>query len=238
MAGTRLVRSSRVLAPNSPAARVPHPLICLAMLAGIAAAVVIGKAFLVPLMALLLVPLLIGADLPRIKRALDGRAQRRALQGRRTLREHRLEAAQFRRDGLLELTALVDSISSRGVSHREQMELEDLLDHYVDVAVARAHCHIAVTSTDRPSLCCSLDTVSPRSPQAELRRTLIERRIACWTEARDRALVLDEELAVTTELVRLLAQRSALAGVELVDLETISDAVLAQLEEIPVDDNP
>ena len=40
MAGTRLVRSSRVLAPNSPAARVPHPLICLAMLAGITAAVV------------------------------------------------------------------------------------------------------------------------------------------------------------------------------------------------------
>jgi hypothetical protein len=224
-----------VLAPRSAAALVPHPVICFALLAGVAAAVIIGKAFIIPLLALMMVPLLVGADIPRVKRSLEGRAQRRALRARRELRETRLENAQFRRDGLFELTTLVDSIVSNGASHGEQMDLEELLDHYVDVACARAQCQIAVVATDRTSLVHALESVSPRSPQAELRRTLIERRIACWTEARDRAAVLDEELAVTTELVRLLAQRSALAGIEVIDFDKLSDAVLAQLEEVSVE---
>ena len=152
----------------------------------------------------------------RFRRAIDVHvAERRRLE-RRSACEERLEAAGIPRHELLELTSMLDEI-----------------EHWVRLAIAHGRCVHLLRSVDRDALVrAALATRSATGAAAESivrHHDVLERRIHAWDECRARADRLGHELAAISELVRLLAQRTACP--ELPDLDDDLARILADLDD-------
>jgi hypothetical protein len=104
------------------------------------------------------------------------------------------------RPDLLEATALADAITLADARLAAHLELDELLDHYVDVAIARERCRAVLESVTPAQL-------ARKKPD---RRGIFERRIALWNRCRDRAEALDDELAGLIELLRLAVDQTTL----------------------------
>ncbi|HVK77218.1 MAG TPA: hypothetical protein VM734_28125 [Kofleriaceae bacterium] len=169
----------------------------------------------------------------RFRRAIDVHvAERRRLE-RRSACEERLEAAGIPRHELLELTSMLDEIERSAPNVARRLQLDELLEHWVRLAIAHGRCVHLLRSVDRDALVrAALATRSATGAAAESivrHHDVLERRIHAWDECRARADRLGHELAAISELVRLLAQRTACP--ELPDLDDDLARILADLDD-------
>jgi hypothetical protein len=201
------------LKPAAPACRAAyasaamvHPATLFCVGAGIGLGLLAGSV-LAGLIAVTLMMALAGmaSTTATFRRMVDDRARDRARMRRRHLREGRLAVAGVPRDGLLELTAMVDDIEQHDPSLVRRYELDELLDHHVEVALTRERCVRAMRMADRDALAGSLDSAA----QTSRRGRFVARRIRYWDRCRAQAERCSEELQSTAELIRLLAQRAA-----------------------------
>jgi hypothetical protein len=219
---------------------IGHPAGKYSALVGLGTALLMASVVLAAAVAVTLVGVAwIAAGSQTVQRAIDRRRENELRRERRMFRERRMMRAGVQTLGLIELSALVDGIEGDRDGSITQYELDDLLDHYVALAVAHERCLAALRATDRIGLARQLGHLPNDASEAtRCRRALIERRIACWDRCQTRAQQLEDELAATVDLVRLIAQRAAcpddpleLGAVarRLAELD-LEDAALAQLE--------
>jgi hypothetical protein len=143
----------------------------------------------------------------RVRGWLAQAAQRDARRARMEARETRLEEAGIQAHGLADAAALVDQITASAPRLAEHLELDALLDRYVDLEIAAARCINL------------LDRRPPRAvPEHSAIRTLIWNRSAALRRTCEAQLAdAREELASIMELLRLLVERIALEDTEVED---------------------
>jgi len=141
---------------------------------------------------------------PSLRRYLDRERRRRELRTTRDRRETRLEDRGAARGELQRLTELVDAIAARAPEHAERYDLEPLLDRYADAMIELTGCHAHLGRDPRRSL------LYARGAVPESRRRLVEARLDCWLRCRDRARTLEHDLDAIANLIRLIAERTAL----------------------------
>jgi hypothetical protein len=206
-----------------------HPISTLTMLTGVSLGIYLSSFLVIATMVLIsfgCAYLLSGSG--RFQHAIDVYVLRQRRAERRSAREEALDRAGVGRDQLAELQTLVDEIHRTDAGRAERrFELEDLLDHYVQLAVSHEKCLRALRQTDRNELVRALREQVPGTRGG--RRALVERRLRCWDECRARADRLAEEIATLVELVRLLGQQAACPE-PLIDHEALARRI-ADLEE-------
>jgi hypothetical protein len=215
MSSTTLATCADTSAPRATymVALARHPTSVVALSTSLATAISVAGTFAaLPLLAMFAATTWLAAGCSSIRRALETAERRRQISIRRDRREARLESAGVSRAGMAEATFLVDSITSSNPDAIERLELEDLLDRYADAAIAHARCGVVLISNDRGSLLRALDVAIRRREAGDLRRQILERRLAYTERCREQAAELDQQLACITELLRLLAQRTAMTG--------------------------
>jgi hypothetical protein len=144
----------------------------------------------------------------RVRGWLQRAAQRDAQHARREAREVRLEDAGIQTHGLADASALVDRITAASPGLAAHLELEALLDRYVELELVAARC---VDVLNRREL--------PRAvPERSAIRTMIRNRSAALRRTCEAQLAdAREELGSIIELLRLLVERIALEESELDD---------------------
>jgi hypothetical protein len=133
-----------------------------------------------------------------------------------------------RRGDLAELTDLVDEIASGSPGESTELDLEELLDLFVDRAAAQERFRNAVrrAATLPPA---DVPLAAPASPPRAAHADLIRRRAEHRDDCRRRIEELELELDAIAELVRLVAQKvSCPAG----DLPSIEQAIERRLWEL------
>jgi len=177
---------------------------------------IISSGLVVPYAAMVLISVVgflgLGSALVRSEAVRDARvawAARRAKAARRDARERALPATSFGREILSELTQLVDVVEARDPELAARLDLEALLDRHVSLTIGHTRALHAVSMSDRIQLERVRD--SHRSdPAANARRLeLCERRLRLHHECEARAEWFADELAILTDLIRLIAQRAA-----------------------------
>lgn len=198
-----------------------------ALVIGAGATVLGGLAF-----AGMVITSLIGAALaasasPWFRKQVAALDEQLQLQRRRDARLRRLCDDEVEIERIRELTGLVDSVD-RLVPHAlDRYDVEDLLDHYANLALARRRCLTLLAQHDLASIVYGLR----RAPEHATghRRAVLERRLEGWIECRARADALDDKLSTIEDLIRLLAERAAFPdAAEPLDPELV-DERLAQL---------
>lgn len=218
-----------------------HPLSSLTVLAGVSAGVYLGSIAIVLLMAVVaLGEAWFLAGRKSFQRSIDEYQVRQRRAARRRGREDRLEMYSMAREQLVELHQALDELERLdGGRIERRFELEELLDHYVDVALAHDRCLRALRSTDRGDLLRQLrEQRALEGGGSRSRQKLLERRVEVWDTCRRRADRLADEMASISELIRLLVQRASCPEVpdlddvtrRLLDLDD-ADAALRELEE-------
>jgi hypothetical protein len=170
------------------------------------------------------------ARYPRVRAYIDGqvRNRARAARERRRLKQLRPIGAT-RLEQYNELRALVEEIERIDEAEAKRFELQDLLDHYIKLAIDCRRCgdalQLAGGAVALPT------TQIAESARSRRRRDILQRRIrhreSCtrWMER------LSDELAATDELIRLIAQRVASPVLD-DDLDRELDRRLWELDEI------
>ncbi|HEU5058513.1 MAG TPA: hypothetical protein VFU21_18400 [Kofleriaceae bacterium] len=217
MQHTRSKAAGAIAAPR-PSALACCQLVCLnpiTLAASFLVAVVVGTSSGAIAAALAVVAagavLMAVSPLPAIRRLVAPVLARKARRDRHELLERQLErAGSSRRSELDELTALVEEVAERDPDECERLELEELVDLYVEMAIlAESYRNAARRST---GLAGDGDAyLFQRTPAAgaRLRRDLVRRRIAHRDECNRKVAELEAELDAVVEFVRLVAQRAA-----------------------------
>jgi len=183
----------------------------------------------VPLVATVVGAVWIGSGSARLRARIDEDAERRAREQRHRARQARLEEAGAATFGFRAASALVADIEALDRRLARCLDLEGLLDRYVELALAGSRCRRVLTTHDRYEMIRALGRTPVRQ---ELRRQLLERRLAAWDACRLQLQVLDDQLAEITELLQLLAERVRFATID-VDLEPeLVDARLALVDAV------
>jgi hypothetical protein len=165
-----------------------------------------------------------------VRRYLD--EQRRA--HARTRRE-RARLKQLRPTGAArlqhyhELRALVEAIERLDPAEAARFELQDLLDHWIRIALDHQRCADSLRISGAGSLPASPFVELPRSKR---RRDIQQRRIQHRDACVRRMAELADELDGVDELVRLLAQRAACPALEDGELHRELDRRLWELDEV------
>jgi hypothetical protein len=165
-----------------------------------------------------------------VRRHLDGQA---VLRERCRREAHRLKqlrpAGPVRQQQYIELRDLVEQVERTDPAEAERFELQDLLDHFVRLALHHQRCLEAVRlsgSHDLPQ------TVSiSEATRSKRRREIMARRLRHREECLQRVDRLADELDAIDELVRLVAQRVACPTIE-PDLEREIERRLWELDEV------
>jgi hypothetical protein len=165
----------------------------------------------------------------RVREYLDGQAR---LQAR--ARRHCQRLRQVRRTSPVrmrhydELRGMVEEIERIDEAEAVRFELQDLLDHFVQLAVSHQRCVDALRLSGADAL--------PAPPSAEAargsrRNEILLRRIRHRDECVQRMAQITDEIEGIDQLIRLVAQRTATPGGEL-DLEREIDRRLWELDEV------
>lgn len=139
-------------------------------------------------------------------------AERRRLElarGNRQRRQHALESAGVLTDTLVELTALVQAVEMNDEVAAKRYELDGLLDHYAEVAVALRRYERLIAANGRDELVTDL-LLYQDDPSAAARVRILEHRLRCHDECVGAAKKLRAQSDAIVELLRLIAQRSAM----------------------------
>jgi hypothetical protein len=169
------------------------------------------------------------ARYPRVRAYIDAQARQRA----RTRRERRRlkllrPIGATRLEQYNELRALVEEIERLDEPEAVRFELQDLLDHYIKLAVDYRRCGDALQLAGGAV---ALPTSITETTRSRRRRDILQRRIrhreSCtrWMEK------LSDELSATDELIRLIAQRVASPVID-DDLDRELDRRLWELDEV------
>lgn len=198
----------------------PHPRGGRAVRIGAAGALALGAAstsLVLPVGAAIVVGLfglavMLGACVSRerLRAGFAARAARRAHAARRRARERALDGSGFGAgEALAELAGLVDGIVANAPEIAARLELEDLLDRHVTLALARERAVRAAAMFDRGQLELARDACFA-DPSIDRRRLeLCERRLRTQEQCEARVHQLGNELSLIADLIRLIAQRVA-----------------------------
>jgi len=167
---------------------------------------------------------------PGVRRHLDAQAQMRD----RCRREaHRLKQLRptgpVRQQQYIELRDLVEQVEHIDAAEAARFELQDLLDHFVRLALQHQRCLEAVRlagSHDLPQTISIGD-----ASRSKRRREIMARRLRHREECLARVDRLADEIDAVDELVRLVAQRVACPTLE-PDLEREIERRLWELDEV------
>ena len=165
-----------------------------------------------------------------VRRHLDRQAELRERCHRESSRIKRLRpTGPVRLQQYLELRALVEEVERSDAGEAARFELQDLLEHFVSLAICQQRCLDAlrlVGSHDLPhSIPIADATRSKRRREIQARR--LRHREVCLRRI-DR---LADELEAVDELVRLVAQRVACPSLD-PDLDREIDRRLWELDEV------
>ncbi|MGE5184550.1 MAG: hypothetical protein ACM31C_20910 [Acidobacteriota bacterium] len=168
----------------------------------------IGLVFLVTAISVLGV-LAVRTGVAPVREALAVYSVQRARYARRDARERLLSPTSFSRETLFELTRLVDDIERNDPPLAERFDLEALLDRFVMLTNGHERAMRAVGMASRVQLermCESYRSDPGAHPQ---RLDIAERRLRSQLQCEARAELLADELAIVSDLIRLIAQRAA-----------------------------
>jgi hypothetical protein len=135
-------------------------------------------------------------------------------------------AAQIANDELVELTAIADAIRTIDPPAADALDLEGLLDRFVDVAIARDRC-AEIALRERASALSRRS--SPRNP-ASRRDRAAARRIAWNHRCEARLRALDVQLASIADLIRLYGERATMPDIDLLFDDDPIAPVLARVD--------
>jgi hypothetical protein len=161
----------------------------------------------------------VAAHRPEIHRQMQRSARAAAWRSRCEQRETRLDDARELTEGLQAATRIVEELEACDPQLSTHLELEALLDHYVDVALRAKRCERALDMSRRL-----------RDPLfVSSHRDINERLVAGRKELKERLQRLRDELEAIPELLGLVVQRVTLESTERID-DPVGDR-LALLEE-------
>jgi hypothetical protein len=165
-----------------------------------------------------------------VRRHLDRQAKIRERCHREAGRIKRLRpTGPVRLQQYLELRALVEEIERTDAPEAARFELQDLLEHFVQLAVSQQRCLDAlrlVGSHDLPQ------TIPIHDAQrSKRRREIQQRRMRHREECLQRIDRLSDEIEAVDELIRLVAQRVACPPID-PDLDREIDRRLWELDEV------
>lgn len=163
---------------------------------------------------------------PGYRRWLAERRRLELTRGNRQRRQHALESAGVLGDTLIELTALVQAVELNDAAAARRYELEGLLDHYVDVAVALKRYERLIAANGRDELVTDL-LLFQDDPSAAARVRILEHRLRCHDQCVVAAKKLRAQSDAIVELLRLIAQRSAMP-----ELPDDTDAIERRLADV------
>jgi hypothetical protein len=167
---------------------------------------------------------------PSTRRRIAARAERRRRLVRRERRELLLEQASLPREPLSALTDVVTRIEHEDPRAADRLELSELLDTYVQLALAQQRLERMIGAVPRSSLALALDGLRDcPGDAAEIRRECLVRRIHLWDECRASADRCAAEMATISELIRMLGDRQVVHGEP---IPTIEPALARRLEEV------
>lgn len=159
---------------------------------------------------------------PAVHHRLAARSQARARLAARNHREAKLEDACISRDELAELTEIVDRVLEVAPGEYERLELEPLLDRYVELVVSRRLAAERMARADRLGAYAHMwGTPSDR------RRTIDDQRQAVRTSCATQLAALDDEIAQVAELIRLYGERATMPEI---DYMLEDDSLVRRLE--------
>lgn len=183
---------------------------------------------------------------PGYRRWLEDRRRHELERGNRQRRQHTLESAGVLTDTLVELTALVQAVELNDEVAAARYELDGLLDHYVEVAVALKRYERLIAANGRDELVTDI-MLYQDDPSAAARVRILEHRLRCHDQCVTAAKKLRAQSDAIIELLRLIAQRSAMPELpdrdhdaierRLADLET-TEAALGELTAAALADLP
>jgi hypothetical protein len=180
-----------------------------------------------------LVVLTLGANMSRYRRVrayIDGQAriQARARRHCRRLKQVR-RTSPVRLRHYDELRALVEEIERLDEAEAARFELQDLLDHFVQLAVSHQRCIDAL----RLSRADALPTTPPlpEAGRSSRRSDIIQRRIRHRDNCVRRMAEITDEIEGIDQLVRLVAQRTACGSLD-VELDRELDRRLWEADEV------
>ncbi|CAN5815305.1 hypothetical protein BH11MYX3_BH11MYX3_10430 [soil metagenome] len=183
--------------------------ICVAMTVFVGC-VGLGYAGIVGALLAMLFATAVGASAARYKlvqRHLDRSAELRDRSRRESARFKALRpAGVVRQTQYVELRDLVEGVEHDDSREAARFELQDLLNHFVEVSVAHQRCLAALrlAGGELPVAVPMID-----APKSKRRREIQARRIRHRDECLRRIERLGEEIEATDELIRLVAQRVA-----------------------------
>ncbi|HEX3482164.1 MAG TPA: hypothetical protein VHT91_44420 [Kofleriaceae bacterium] len=174
----------------------------------------------------------LGANASRyrpVRRYLDEqtRAQVRARRHCRRLKQvRRTSPARIRHYD--ELRVMVDEIERLDEIEAARFELQDLLDHFVRLALSHQRCVDALRLSGADALPAPMPCETTRSSR---RSDIVQRRIRHRDECVRRMAQITDEIEGIDQLVRLVAQRTACPGFDL-ELDREIDRRLWELDEV------
>ena len=166
-----------------------------------------------------------------VHRALDRQSVRRARARREAARQRALGAAPpARHHQYRELRALVEGIERSEPIAARRLELQELLDHFVQLTVGHARgleaLHVAGGGE-------SPEPPSGDPPTTARRRDIAARRLRHREDTTARLGAIADEIDSADDLIRLVAQRAACANLDaLLEGEGEVDRRLAELDEV------
>lgn len=171
-----------------------------------------------------------GARYPRVRAYIEHQRvlQARARRERRRIRALRPVGAT-RLEQYNELRALVDEIERLDAAEARRFELQDLLDHYIRLAVDHRRCSDALHLAS--SCLAPVPMTPPDAARSRRRRDIIQRRMQHRDLCTRRMERLSDELAAIDEMIRLVAQRVACPDLE-GDVDRELDRRLWELDEV------
>jgi hypothetical protein len=197
-----------------------------------AACLGVGCAGLVGAVIAALVVLALGANASRYRRVREyidtqARLQERAQRNCQRLKQVR-RTSPVRLRHYDELRVLVEEIERIDEAEARRFELQELLDHFVRLAIVHQRCIDALRLSGADSL-----PPMPASDagRASRRGDIIHRRMRHRDQCVRRMAQITDEIEGIDQLVRLVAQRTACGSVE-VDLDREIDRRLWELDEV------
>ena len=192
-----------------------------------------GSAGLLGAAIAMLIVLVLAANAARLQRVrayIDEQARARARAKRETLRLRLLRpTGSTRLAHYNELRVLVEEIERLDPSEAERFELQDLLDHFVRLAVNHQRCNDSLRLAGGDALPGA--TPITHAAKSKRRRDILQRRIRHREQTVQMMERLVDELESITELVRLVAQRTACPSLDL-ELDREIDRRLWELDEL------
>jgi hypothetical protein len=169
------------------------------------------------------------ARYPSVRSYLEGQTRARANAKRECERLKRLRpTGPARVEHYYELRVLVEHIERLDPAEAQRFELQDLLDHFVDLVLGHHRCGDALRLAGAAALPATPITTVTRSRR---RSDILQRRIRHRDECMHRMEQLADEIEATDELIRLVAQRVACPALD-GELDREIDRRLWELDEV------